>query len=1101
MSDGATRRQRRVELRALNSRAWDGEQVFVPPESYDTSLKKNTAFINRCKVNLQEGSQTILLREVGTLSLQKYFPEILSALWNGLTKCRSSSELFVGVEVCSALHQRFVLTFSTELMALFLQGIQNPSRGQLDLLSFEARHREDRTRHERHLAVLKVLIELYLVDIFRSINDVTAEGLAVPRWVTKSNTSNPVLGSLNEVLNYDLNTFSAGPIAVNIFKKYGSILTGTTSIKILSPDTCRLFEDLFKTYTEAMIAELRLLGGQARSLERRINATTLRRGKPKEEIVVKRQAVVALFTEIKEYCSQLCELLDMELPDYKLGSEAESGALISIGTSTVGESGLWDDDEQRKFYEDLVVLSPETESDTSEVDEDELEEQEFAEEDKMFEELEKLQERESHDVGEVDEDDGRVKSKQKPVQEEQADNSKVKPKEKDNEKDNEKDMEKDKEKETTPGLRMKEILHSLSVTSSKDGVDSLATRFAELNSPLARRMLISAFTNIPIHEQHQLPFYCRFLASVNPIAPEVAKKVVEDLSSYFLWLQKKRKVNAVGSRRLFNIRYFAELAKFGLMTKFEVFHKLKTMIERLDTKNIENIFVLFEACGRYLMRKPQFHELMVKCLEVLDATKNKAKLTADDKAMIKAAVTYVTPPSRGGAVVPAKQRSIAEQYVRHLIYHELADNSDNELVLSQLRRLDWSDADTCQSVIKVFTKVWKARYAHVPVLAHFVAKLSVYHRHFRVKVLDGLLESIRRGLETNHFEQSQQRITQVKYLAALAKEQVVSPVIIFDVLFQILMYGHANGGYPQRGEFCPLDPADDFFRIRLVCSIMEADGIVALLQNRHAKRFAMLVAFLQYYIVTKDRLSMDVDFQVQDTLHLIDPNLKLFMNPEAASQNLKRAIDRFNGRAVSSEEITDESFETAQAAKKAQEIDSTPESERERLARERRQAERDRLRAQRADSKATNQFEQDLRRIIMDTSRPGLERRRDAFDEPVPSVAGPNTSQTEPTTNGAVKYMVMTRKNNRSQIQALSIPSSVNFVRTVEEEKRRIYNEKERVREYVLRYSYQNEQEDRTIEKVVQPLLPSTRYSRLKFKRPSASSASTRQNDDAGEPM
>lgn len=1078
MSDGQTRRQRRLELRDLNSRAWDGENVFEAPLSYDTSLKKNTAFINRCRVNLQEGSQATLLREVATLSLEKYFSEILAAICKGLVKCKSSSELFVGVEVCSALHQRFVATFSSQLLSLFLQGIQNPSRAALDSLSSEARIREDKSRLDRHLAILKVLIELYLVDIFRSTNDVTAEGLPVPRWVNKSPITNPVLGALNEVLNYDLSDFSAGPIAVSIVRKYGPLLTGTSNIKVLPPDTCEQFSTLLRNFTEDMIAEMRTLATSARSLERRINATIMRRGKANEETITRRQSILVKYEVIKGNCAELCELLDIPMPDFKLGSEVENGALISLGPSTVGDGGVWDDEEQRNFYEDLVNLGPDkdSEQDQGERNAEELEEEEFAEEDKMFEELENLQEAESDDVSESEEEDEQRKKKKQPPA------SAAKP------------DEATEPQDESPRMRVKELLLGLSVLTSKDGVDSLAVRFAELNSHVARKLLLETMLNIPVAEQHQLPFYVRFLATVNPICPDVTEKVIANLTQFFSYLQAKRTVRALGSRRLFNIRFLAELTKFGLLTKFQIFHKLKTMIQRLDTTNIENMFVLFESCGRFLLRKPQFHELMVKSLEVLEARKNKVNLSADDKAMIKAAVTYVTPPSRGGAVVPAKQRSLAEQYIRHLIYHELAADCHNApLVLNQLRRLNWKDHSTLRALTKVFTKVWKARYSHVAVLANFVSQLSVYHPILKVRVADGLLEFIKYGLEINNFEAGQQRITQVKYLAALTREGVISPDVVFDTAFSIMMYGHPNGGRPQRGEYCPLDPPDDFFRVRLVCSLLESGDMVATLQAHNAKRFAMLIAFLQYYILTKDPLSMDVDFQVRDTLHLIDPAMQLYTNPLAASHNLKRAIDRFNGRPVADEPVSESAYKSVNNENRngtRQEI-QVQETEAERIAREKHRAEKERLRAVMQNTRATNQFEQDFRRIIMDSSRPAAERRVDAFDEPVPSFEQSQSSVPR-RVDGAVKYMIMTKKNNRSHVQPMSIPSSVGFVRNVENEKLRIIKEKERVREYILRYNYVTEEDDEEeneelLERIVQPDLPSTRYSRLKFRKGPAS--------------
>jgi regulator of nonsense transcripts 2 len=82
---------------------------------------------------------------------------------------------------------------------------------------------------------------------------------------------------------------------------------------------------------------------------------------------------------------------------------------------------------------------------------------------------------------------------------------------------------------------------------------------------------------------------------------------------------------------------------------------------------------------------------------------------------------------------------------------------------------------------------------------------------------------------------------------------------------------------------------DDFFRIRLVATLLETCGIFF---NRGAsgKKLDYFLSFLQYYIYTKDPLPMDIEFIVQDVFALTRPQWKLASNLEEASRAFQLAM-------------------------------------------------------------------------------------------------------------------------------------------------------------------------------------------------------------------
>ena len=98
-------RSKNVEAEA--NRSDDDKQFF----KLDSSLKKNTAFIKKCKT-FSEGQKTALTKEMSGLNLTKYIGEVSSALVE--TKLKMS-DITAMVEFCSALHQRYT-EFSTCLL-------------------------------------------------------------------------------------------------------------------------------------------------------------------------------------------------------------------------------------------------------------------------------------------------------------------------------------------------------------------------------------------------------------------------------------------------------------------------------------------------------------------------------------------------------------------------------------------------------------------------------------------------------------------------------------------------------------------------------------------------------------------------------------------------------------------------------------------------------------------------------------------------------------------------------------------------------------------------------------------------------------------------
>lgn len=183
---------------------------------------------------------------------------------------------------------------------------------------------------------------------------------------------------------------------------------------------------------------------------------------------------------------------------------------------------------------------------------------------------------------------------------------------------------------------------------------------------------------------------------------------------------------------------------------------------------------------------------------------------------------------------------------------------------------------------KIFSKPGKVKYSNIYLLAVLIGSLYRYHQDFVIMVIDNILENITLGLEQNDFKFNQRRLAEVKYLGELYNYKMVDSSLIFDTLYRIVSFGHPSG-IPSQEKLNPLDMPDDYFRIRLVCTILEVCGF-CFDRGAAKKKLDFFLTFFQYYINTKAALPMDIDFIIQDTYALTRPQWKLAADFEEAGR-------------------------------------------------------------------------------------------------------------------------------------------------------------------------------------------------------------------------
>ncbi|KAG5951050.1 hypothetical protein E4U53_003874 [Claviceps sorghi] len=899
-------RQRKRELRTVNERAWHGEKDLLPiANALDSSLKKNTAFIKRLRTAITPATLSTFLQEIRTLSLHKYLSEIIAACYEGLCRLKSPGEIDAAVEIVSALHLRFGPAEFTEYLAWLLgKGMATPDKSALKSLTPEAREKEEKERIVRQRALLRVVTELWLVGVLRTLDDATkpddatkgATGKAVELKARassgKGSGADPFpLEVLKDLLGYDRDHANL-PLLVIFVKAFSwDILgvkpagsdgrktveeDGTTNNNndtdtrshtddggsdathaseerpFTSTEVAEQFKNILRKYFDDVATHIVRDQKQIQAQARRNAEAYVKSGEVFEDRQANYEKQVKAQERLIANAQVIADAIGAEMPDLKDAQDslAPSGGSIGLMKTgdflrTMGEgAGIWADEDERRFYENLVDLKGK--------------------------------------VPQILLEDGKKKK---------ADtDEKIGKKNENNECDavmaatEVADDQSTAIANKTIGAQVDALLARLPELTNKDAIDQTAIDFCFVNSKASRNRLVKALTEIPKGRSDLLPSWSRLVATLGRYMPDIPKGLVEYLDAEFRSLQRRKEKDFLGQVRLSNIRYLAELTKFGVVPEHVVFHCLKVSLDEFSRMNIEVLCNLIENCGRYLLKCPETAPRMASFLETLQRKKSVQHIGQPERMLIDNAVYYVDPPER--PAIEQKERTPMELFVRKLVYSDITKRNYSK-VLKQIRRLHWEEAEVVLILEKVFSKPGKVKYGNIHILAILLSALYRYHPEFVVKVIDNVIESVSLGLEQNDFRFCQRRIAEVKYLGELYNYRMLEHPVIFDTMYKILTFGY--GGPPVPGRLNPFDPQDDFFRIRLVATMLETCGMF-FDRGAAGKKLDYFLSFFQYYVHTKSSLPMDIDFVVQDVYSLTRPQWKFAPSFDEAVKALQLAI-------------------------------------------------------------------------------------------------------------------------------------------------------------------------------------------------------------------
>ncbi|KAG0706099.1 ARM repeat-containing protein [Suillus ampliporus] len=1057
------RHVKRVKFRELNA-AMD---VHVELSKLDSSLKRHTGLIKRMRQSLGTDHRDQILKDLDSLSLEKYIDEIAGATLEGIARCKTEKDVWSAVEVISALHRRFPAAFTPPLVSSLSTALAAPSRAALSALPPEQREKEDSIRVSRQRPLLRVCSELALVGIITD-GQKRSGGEWIMKVLRELLSNDPTLSSL-PLLSTFLKSYSRPYLGltppqskqISAEAEPGTLSSATTNAtqgefptllnegeELVEQEIRDRFKRMCEGYFESVSKKLVIEHKRLQDQDRRNHEAYIRSGEIFEDRQQAYEKMTKGYEKLLASCQTLSELLYLPMPS--LPTMSQKSDSIQIGANAVlgddddplaTSGGKWEDEEERRFFEDIQDLKdfvPKSvlgiESEEKE-DKEATEEREKVEKEKADAEAKKLEEELEGLKLDGDLANGRVDITTEVEMQEGEPDGMITP------------TPTSPAKASSPPLSpqlapqgpsqlLTALLARLPDATNRAMIDQAAIDFAFLNSKAARKRLIKFLGTVPKNRSDLLPHYARFVATLNRYMPDIGVELVALLDEEFRYLQRKKNVvKELAEVRLKNIAYLSNLTKFRVVPSHLILHMFKVCLDDFSGTNVENISMLLEGCGRFLLRSDDTRERFGTMLELMRRKQSMQHFDQRQILLLENAYYQCNPPER--APRQEKERTPLELFIRHLIYDVLAKKTIDK-VLKLLRKLDWDDPIVQRALHKVFTKPWKIKYSNINLLAMLTYDLQRYHPAFAISVIDQVLEDIRRGLEQNVYSTNQRRVATIKYLGELYIYRLVGSSLAFDTLWSLVTFGHPEG-HPLPRQPCPLDMPNDFFRVRLVCVLLDTVGM-CFDRGTQKRKLDNFVIFFQYYVLCKEDLPMDVDFMLSDSMEAIRPKMTMYKTIEeaavavddmfnAALQNAGLSTGEDSGEDSDEgerpEQEEDEDDDTAGQESSNEDRAPSPEtvivlSTQERLG---------------PSEEAEAEFEKELAKIITDSSAesrkvdkktawwdsaalaPNVRKKR--VDEGEVDAGGDNNSDG----NAAMHFTVITKRGNKQHSRNLLVPA------------------------------------------------------------------------------
>lgn len=403
----------------------------------------------------------------------------------------------------------------------------------------------------------------------------------------------------------------------------------------------------------------------------------------------------------------------------------------------------------------------------------------------------------------------------------------------------------------TEGERVVKFLALLENSASENDLltCSVVMKYVPYNRATRNKLL--KFFLQEAKNSDSVSWYARFLK----INEEYLAEVITDLTAALD--QGFRSQLHHGRINFRTVAFFVELVKFKLIPIHVVFHKIRRLtLDLAGTNNAAILLVFYQDCGKFLLFESEYLETTKDMLELLKQRSKSASLSPDEKHVIGNLFlvidSYINPrlqtPVNEAVISPIKS------YISQII-RVLATPEHHRSASKLFQEVDFlNDIEARDVLYTVFQQAEELNSESFPLLAKLFYDSGKKRRFLFVRIVNGLVEQVHRGLERNDYRDNIARTAQVKLLASFYNERLLNVQSIIDLLFRLVCYGHPNN-LPTPTSACEIDGPGDYFRLFL-CGFMLKELDFELIKSTgyfvgSVKSLEGFLVFMQYYSYCK----------------------------------------------------------------------------------------------------------------------------------------------------------------------------------------------------------------------------------------------------------
>ena len=449
------------------------------------------------------------------------------------------------------MHQRFGTEFTPGLTVHILRSLAPPNPQHLQTLTPDQREKEESARLVRQRVFLRVTTELWLVSVIRTLAD--AARISDPSPKPTASPAKPglkpkieldttplplavlkeLLGKDREHVNLPLlvaftKNFSYDVLAVKVtnIKKPIDLAaknvaeTDRQAVSVDSPlcdeETQDAFRGVVGKYFASVKAHIVRSAKHIQDQARRNKEAYVRSGEVFADREAAFQSLVKTHEKLVSNAQVLADALGQEMPEIPAveAQSPEESLIRGVGTGPLGRTeefvpgGLWEDEEAKRFYEDIIDLK-------DRVPPALIEDAAKAIADKISRPSSPELTRDEQEVSADTESASDSSSEHSSAPDALADTT-----------------------ITNKGVGQKVdlLLMKLLDSINRDLIDNVAVEFMFLNSKASRNRLVKKLIDVPRNRQDVLPYYSRLIATLSRYIPDVGKLVLDEVPTFRLLL-------------------------------------------------------------------------------------------------------------------------------------------------------------------------------------------------------------------------------------------------------------------------------------------------------------------------------------------------------------------------------------------------------------------------------------------------------------------------------------------------------------------------------------------------------------------------------------